>query len=582
MGTTSPVQGGVSRLAATEIPIVVPQVTPASGRRAWLVRLCTPALCDFFFLAVLAWLFMAGPHGWSSLLADADTGWHIRTGQTILHDGRVPHQDLFSFSKAGQPWFAWEWLSDVLFALAFRAFGFRGIVLLAGALVGIFAVLVLQYALWRGANSFLALGVTLLAVGAATIHFLARPHLFTLVFFVIAVWLLDADRRRHTRLVWLLPALTVLWTNLHGGFVILLVWLGALGVSALIESIWSRRELREAARYGALLAASGAATLINPYGYRLHQHLFGYLESDWIRNMVQEFQAPTFRGESQFQFELLLLAGVAAAAMALARRDVAVGVTVLLMAHMALTSARHIPLFVAVAGPAIAVELTRFWKNVLGWQPRSSIAGIVDQLAVDVTEKLRRVSVLVPASLVVLLVVPLGIAWPTDFASELFPIRLAASQAEVLKSNRLFTTDQWADYLIFHDWPQVHVFLDGRTDFYGRQLGTEYIALLHGEPKWRRVLTKYGFTAVLIPPDMPLAALLHEDSGWRVIAQDKMAVLFVRSVQGVPPRDASGVLRTGLTETTPGGPHCAGTGQGREPNENVPADRHISQETRPS
>ena len=570
-----------SQLAATEISLNVPEMTGASAPLARVARLFTPALCVFFILGVLSWLFMAGPNGWSSLLADADTGWHIRTGETILREGHVPHQDLFSFSKAGQPWFAWEWLSDVIFALAFRTFGFKGIVLLAGVLVALFALLLLEYTLWRGANAFMALGVTLLAVGAATIHFLARPHLFTLVLFVASVWLLDADRRRHTRAVWILPALTILWTNLHGGFVILPVWLAALAVSAAIEGIWNRPALREVKRYAALFAACCAATLINPYGYRLHEHLFAYLRSDWIRNVVQEFQAPTFRGESQFQFELLLIGGIAAAALALARRDVATAVTVALMAHMALTSARHIPLFVVAATPAIAMELTRLWRQVLGPRARSSMCGIVDQLALDVTGKLRRISLLAPAAVLVLLLLPIGLAWPTDFAGELFPIHLAHTEAAVLKSGRLFTTDQWADYLIFHYWPDVHVFLDGRTDFYGRELGTEYIELLHGEPQWRRVLTKYAFTAVLVPPDMPLAALLREDSGWRVTAEDKKAVLFLRRTdQGVSPRNASGELRTGITQPVEPGPDGDGTEVARQPNGNVPGDRHITQETR--
>ena len=68
----------------------------------------------------MGWLFVAGA-GWSVLLADGDTGWHIRAGEFILDTGAVPRTDLFSYSKAGAPWYAWEWLADVVFALAWRA-----------------------------------------------------------------------------------------------------------------------------------------------------------------------------------------------------------------------------------------------------------------------------------------------------------------------------------------------------------------------------------------------------------------------------------------------------------------------------
>src|SRR5665213_3799319 len=42
-------------------------------------RLLVPSLLDFLFIALIVWLFMSssGAHGWQSLLADADVGWHI-------------------------------------------------------------------------------------------------------------------------------------------------------------------------------------------------------------------------------------------------------------------------------------------------------------------------------------------------------------------------------------------------------------------------------------------------------------------------------------------------------------------------
>lgn len=565
---------------ASDIHVIVPKCADRSAKasRGGVSALLAPSLCDFFFLAVLLWLFMAGHDGWSSLLADADTGWHIRTGQYILQHGAVPQQDLFSFSKAGQPWFAWEWLSDVIFALAFAAFGFKGIVLLAGAMIGLFTTLLLMYTVWRGANALAALGVTLLAAGASTIHFLARPHVFTLVLFVAAVWLLDCDRARRTRAVWVLPLVTVLWTNLHGGFVILLVWIAVLAAEAT-----ARRAFSDTRRYATLLLACCAATFVNPCGWRLHEHLAGYLSSGWIREVVQEFQAPTFRGESQLQFELLLIGGIAAAALALARRDFVAALGVAVFAHLSLTSARHIPLFAVMAAPVIAVELTRLWDRLTAARPRTSVAGILHQLAADTTPKLRRLGVLPAVAVAALFFVPLGMAWPSDFPRELFPVQLVRANAPLLESERLFTTDQWGDYLIFHYWPRVRVFLDGRTDFYGRELGTEYIQLLNGQKQWRRVLDKYGFTAALVPPDLPAAALLRQDPAWRVVAEDKRAVLFVRvSGQGIQLGRLSGFRPGEGAGKARIQPSASGTECCQQANENRPADRSISQETRPS
>src|SRR5205085_9547162 len=125
--------------------------------------------------AILLWVFAAGS-GWSVLLADGDTGWHIRTGDYILDTRSVPVRDLFSFSKPGEPWFAWEWLSDVIFALLHRAWGLKAVAVFAGLVLSLAATLLFRHMIWRGANLLAAVATTLVAAGASTIHYLARPH----------------------------------------------------------------------------------------------------------------------------------------------------------------------------------------------------------------------------------------------------------------------------------------------------------------------------------------------------------------------------------------------------------------------
>src|SRR6266545_50717 len=74
-----------------------------------------PSLADFAFLMPIVFLF-GRMDGVKTLLSDCDTGWHIRTGEWILAAGWVPTRDMFSFSKPGAPWYAWEWLSDIVLA----------------------------------------------------------------------------------------------------------------------------------------------------------------------------------------------------------------------------------------------------------------------------------------------------------------------------------------------------------------------------------------------------------------------------------------------------------------------------------
>lgn len=126
-----------------------------------------PSLGDVVLAAMVGQLFYFR-EGWSALLADADTGWHIRTGDWILQRGSVPAVDVFSFSRPGEPWFAWEWLSDVLPALVHRHWGLAGVAVAGGGVILLVVLVLFRHMLWRGANVVVAFGVLLLAVGASS------------------------------------------------------------------------------------------------------------------------------------------------------------------------------------------------------------------------------------------------------------------------------------------------------------------------------------------------------------------------------------------------------------------------------
>lgn len=505
------------------------------------LRLLLPSLSDCLFLALLAWLFAAGS-GWSGLLADGDTGWHIRTGEFILDRGEFPKRDLFSFSKAGQEWFAWEWLADVLFAWLHRQAGLKGVVLAGGAAACASITLVFRHMLWRGANVFLALAVCLLGAGASTIHYLARPHVFTLALLALAMWILEGDRRRPTAAVWLLAPLAALWVNVHGGFLALLACLGLVAAGTALEEWLGRprgqRSWGRLRRYAGLLGACSLATLLNPYGVRLHLHIAQYLRSDWIRQAVDEFQSPRFRSESALQFEILLFAGLVLAGGLLARRQFADALLVLFWAHAALESVRHVPVYVVVASPLWAAEASRLWKRWAERRPARSTARVLEAVARDAAEGFRRTSLWLPVALAALALPFFPMRWPRDFPEEKFPTALVGRQAALLAGARVFTSDQWGDYLIYRFYPQQRVFIDGRSDFYGPELGRFYLKLAYAQADWDATARSHGFQFVLAPSDWPLASLLGRDPGWRLLDRDHRALLFERAAARPPPSAA--------------------------------------------
>ena len=210
-------------MAATTTPS---ELAAATQTRRW--QIFKPSLGDFLIFLTLFWAFLAYPGSWTEFNGDADTGLHIRTGEYVLTHHWVPTQDLYSFSKPHETWYAFEWLSCTIYAALHGAVGLPGILALSAIMIVLLPFLWLRDSLARGATPMLALPLIFLGYRAASIHFLARPHVFTLLIFSIAVAMIESDRRRNSRALWFLVPLTILWTNLHGGFAILPVYLGVL------------------------------------------------------------------------------------------------------------------------------------------------------------------------------------------------------------------------------------------------------------------------------------------------------------------------------------------------------------------
>ena len=500
---------------------------PASQVPCRKLRLA-PSLPDLLFALLLVSLF-GRPYCWQALLGDGDTGWHIRTGEYILDRGAVPVHDLFSFSRAGQAWFAWEWLSEAIFAQLHRWWGLEGVAVLGALLVCLAPALLFARLLRRGAGAWIALAATLAAASAASVHYLARPHLFSLVLLVAGLWLLDEDRRSPTPWLWALVPMAALWANLHAGFA---AWLGTLALLAAVSAAQRNREALR--RYGTLALLSSLATLANPYGWQLHRHVLAYLGSPWIVEHVEEFQSPHIRSENMWIFALLLLAGVAVAARGWRRSAWFEGGMVLIWGFAALRAARYVPLFAMVAAPPIASHCACWWRRRA---ERASVRSAIRVLW-DASQGLGSQWRITPwmavlGALAVFATLPANAL--ADFPREFFPVAAVSRNLDPLTASgvRVLTSDQWADYLIYRLHPRTRVFYDGRSDFYGEAIGDDYRVLLLGGRRSREVMARWGFTAALLPLNWPLGQILERDPDWRVVDRDSQAVLLACR-QGVP------------------------------------------------
>ncbi|MCX6630849.1 MAG: hypothetical protein NTW28_24815, partial [Candidatus Solibacter sp.] len=278
-------------------------------------------------------------------------------------------------------------------------------------------------------------------------------------------------------------------------------------------------------------ALCSLGSFINPYGWQLHLHIASYLNSSWIMGHVQEFQSPQIRSEGMIVFALLLLATVAMAPQA----DRFEALLVLLWGFLALRSGRHVPFFAIAAAPVLASGAAAFWARLASRAGNRAALRICWDLAQEYGRHPRASLWLPLSAAVVMLAVP-----GAGFPDTVFPVRAVERNllqlAPPAAMPRILTSDQWGDYLIYRLYPAQRVFFDGRSDFFGPAIGSDYCKLMAAENSWRELLKRYQFDLALLPHAWALSTVLDREPEWRRVYQDSMAVLYARDgVRG--PRD---------------------------------------------
>ena len=500
----------------------IEEPTAGSSAFGWPVRLL-PSLTDVVILFPILFV-MLKMQGVSTLLGDGDTGWHIRTGEWILQNRKIPHSDIFSFSKFGQPWFAWEWGWDVCFAWIHQQGGLAAVVFVNFLILS--GVFILLHRLVRRVceNDVISAVVTLLALAGTSIHWLARPHLVSWLFILFFCHILTRATEGRLRLLYALPFLMVLWTNLHGGFFVGIALVFVYAADPLIKAFRGRGGLNRARPFLLCGMACLVASFVNPYTYLLHQHVLAYLlDSKQVENIL-EFQSINFRHPLARYFEVFLAVGIITAFQDLRKGRFTQAILMLAWSHLALVSIRNIPIFLLFAAPSVARTIEEWSKPF-----KSFVAAAAELRAIDRLPRLYAVSA---ASFGLLFFLMARHGEAKLLRSEYDPAKYPAQAVERLRAanvSSVFTDDEWGDYLIYRLYPTGRVFVDGRSDFYGADFESRYISLMNVRYDWEEDFAKYGVETVLLRAEAPLAAVLKQSPHWRVIYDDSIALIFLRN-----------------------------------------------------
>jgi hypothetical protein len=409
-----------------------------------------------------------------SSLSDNNVWVHLRTGAWMLQTHSVPHNGLFS-QYSTLPWMDSSWGYDVVLAACYRMLGLRALPLLLMFFKAGLALLTFWLATEAKATFWAAVSLSAIAQYVIPIS-QSLPYALSVIFFGIELLLLESSRRTgNVKPLYALPALFLLWANLHALFLLGLVLLILFVVSTWIESWprrsavnWLDREIRPLARKPVLIASACCllAAMVNPYAFRVFSAAYRTLYSAAGFSYFGEMRAMSFRQPQNYALMLLIMS----AFLALGRRR-----SLRVFELLALTAAtllgfriqREAWMAALIAVAILADATARIAKDresqeqSRAWWEHAACAVVVTAILVLAALRLPHQDSLQAR------------------VSQSFPVKACDFIRDHALPQPLFNEYTWGSFLTWY-LPEYPVAIDSRMELYGDELTEGYFKVIAG------------------------------------------------------------------------------------------------------
>lgn len=491
-------------------------------------------------------------------VADPDLWGHTLYGLRAIEQSVLTERnDPFSYTAPGAAWVNHEWLTEYQFGWLWQHTGESGLWWWRNVMV-VIVFAAAAVALKRSGGT-VAAALALLFYSAqclAGFCTFVRPQLATFALFAVSLLILRTywDRMRGWA-VWLLPVLSGIWVNQHGGFLagvgIQGLFVVAFGARAMYHSRWWQRtfgndslgEITDASStppytrsflvISAVVVLSALATFVNPYGIGMYAMLWHHLGTEqavkeWMPLWVA-WQAPMY----YVPFLLLVLAFAAS------RRWQWLDVWILAgVAYQAVSHIRHVALLciaiLILMAPALSESLSRIFSNIAG------------HLSGPHRRRRRLVAVCSACLLLLTLELPVAVGlWkggiaPWRIAVESsrnapgVPIRAVSVLQNEGITGHLVTEYSWGQYMLWHLYPDCRIAFDGRyRTVYPADVEQHYLdfqSLGANGPATTPILDDYDSEIVLLSALNEVCDYMAERDDWVRVYADEQAMIFVRKV----------------------------------------------------
>jgi hypothetical protein len=458
------------------------------------------------FVTIVPALFICAILAFAPLIiADGDPYWHIAAGRWMIQHLTVPHVDPFSYTFAGAPWNAHEWLSEVIMGAVYRWAGWSGIYLLFGLAIGLTSFAIAR-ALLRFMDPVPAFGFLNLALIAIVVDVQARPQFLALP--VLALWtgrLLAARDTNKAPSPTALAALMVLWANLHGSFILGLVLFAVFAAEAIAKGVARKQWL-------ILSAVILVAAMMTPEGFPglLFPIKLMNLKSLALINEWKPLQL------SFAPFEVWLLATLGFALICDVRMPLVTGILFLGAVYETFLHKRYVDILLVIGTMILAEPFGRSLSKRRATPTRQPLPLAASLIALGI----------------LLAVGVARVALPKPEAADYLAFVNAASHVSPdLRARPVLNAWGFGGYMIFDG---ERPFIDGRADMYGDEFVDSYAKAEGGDRETlKALLARYAVAWTIFPPGSPANKSL-DALGWPVLYRDASAVIHIRET--IPPR----------------------------------------------
>jgi Tfp pilus assembly protein PilF len=489
--------------------------------------------------AVLLYALLAGLR----TVTDYDLFWQMASGRWTAEHHQIFSTDVFSYTAQGQPWI-YPVLSGVIFYTVFLVGGYALLSWLGAITCAATVAVLLRRA------SFASIVFTAVALPRIAARTGPRAEMFTVLLFAVYVsvlWKYFTDGKAR---LWLLPALMILWVNLHLGFVAGFALIAGYLCCEALELLFSgeRRELAmvRLRRAWPYLLLTVPASLLNPWGWNIYRALVRQNQAmsqhaqwinEWAAVPLGWKSWTTFASlrETKGIFYVLLALAIICVGTAIVRRQLGAALLIGGSAYAAATHVRLQALFACV------LVVVGGWVLSNAWQDLAERIGDL---------RTRRILIGGASALLVLLMLLRSTDLVTNrhyfggtetatFGAGLswwFPERAFSYVEQHQIPGQLFNNYNLGGFLLWRLGARYQDYVDGRAIPFGPAIFEKQDRLMSvnpDSPEWQREIERYGINMVVLslarydgaPGSLP--AFCHSEN-WIPVYLDEISAVFVR------------------------------------------------------